>query len=204
VARKTPAQTAMVALPRRQMTLAVLLHRQATTMARKEMMKMNAADVGNKSARAGWPKRLLRSLGAVTGLFAAVGAGATVASAQTPDYRAAAVAPASWQAFAQQLQGRFEQRLAADDRDAASFRDYLAQHQAGASASPLRFVAGIWILPDGKIERLEVDGLDDEQIAIRLRALLSQENVGAPPPDMLQPLRLRLSLRPKEPSAGDK
>jgi hypothetical protein len=162
---------------------------------------MNAA--GNKTARAEWPKRLLRSLGALTGLLA-VGAGATVASAQSNDYRAAAAAPASWQAFAGQLQGRFEQRLAADDKDAASFRNYLAQHQAGPSASPLKFVAAISILPDGKIDRLEVDGLDDEQIAIRLRALLSQENVGAPPPDMLQPLRLRLSLRPKEPSAGDK
>lgn len=45
---------------------------------------------------------------------------------------------------------------------------------------------------------IELDGFDDNQIAVHLLALLRCDNVGAPPPDMLQPSRLRLSLRSKE------
>ncbi len=120
------------------------------------------------------------------------------AVAQDAGYRSAATAPASWQAFAQQLQGRFEQRISADDNDARKFQDYLAKRDTGPNAPPLTFVAQPWILPDGKIARLEFDGLDDKEIAVNLRVLLTRDNVGAPPPDMLQPLRLRLSLRPKQ------
>lgn len=143
-------------------------------------------------------KRVLRSLSAVTGLFAAVGAGTSMAAAQDAGYRSAATAPASWQAFAKQLQGHFEQRLAADDKDARSFQEYVSKREAGSNASPLTFVARTWVLPDGKVERLEFDGLDDKEIAVHLRTLLTRDNVGTPPADMLQPLRLRLSLRPHD------
>jgi hypothetical protein len=158
---------------------------------------MSVGAVANKRHRMVWWKRAVRSLGAMTGLIA-VGAGTSIAAAQDAGYRSAATAPASWQAFAKQLQGRFEQRLAADDADARKFQDYLAKRDAGPNAPPLTFVARTWILPDGKVERLEFDGLDDKEVAVNLRLLLTRDNVGAPPPDMLQPLRLRLSLRPKE------
>ncbi|WP_143199258.1 hypothetical protein [Bradyrhizobium sp. NAS80.1] len=126
------------------------------------------------------------------------------AVAQEADYRSAASAPSSWQSFAGGLQGRLQQRLAGNDADARAFQDYMRKYEPGSSASPMKFVARIWILPDGRIERLEFDGLEDKEIAVHLRALLTRDNVGAPPEDMLQPLRLRLSLRPNERPAGDK
>ncbi len=154
--------------------------------------------VANSGRHMVWWKRAFRSLGAATGLIATVGAGASVAAAQDAGYRSAATAPEAWQAFAKQLQGRLEQRLAADDKDARKLQEHLAKRDAEANAPPLTFVARTWILPDGKIERLEFDGLDDKEIAVNLRVLLASDNVGTPPPDMLQPLRLRLSLRPKQ------
>jgi hypothetical protein len=173
--------------------------------ARKKMTMMDAGAVANSRRRTTWWKRAFRSFGAVTGLFAAVGAGTSITAAQNAGYRSAASAPAAWQAFAKQLQGRFEQRLAGDDSEACTFQDYMAKRKAELNGPPPAFEARTWILPDGKIERIEFDGLDDEQIAVHLRVLLTRDNVGVPPPDMLQPLRLRLSLRPKEqPAAGDK
>ncbi len=127
-----------------------------------------------------------------------------MAAPQDTGYRSAATAPASWQAFARQLQGRFEQRLAADDNDARSFQDDLAKRDAGANAPPLTFVVRAWVLPDGEVERLEFDGLDDKEIAVHLQVLLTRDNVGPPPLDMLQPLRFRLSIRPKEQPVGGK
>jgi len=168
------------------------------------MTTMDALAVANNRHRTVWWKGTFRSLGAVTGLFAAVGAGTSSAAAQGAGYRSAATAPASWQVFAKQLQGRFERRLAADDKDPRSFQDYLAKREAGANAPPLTFVARTWVLPDGKVERIEFDGLDDQEIAVHLRTLLTRDNVGTPPVDMLQPLRLRLSLRPKEQPAEGK
>ena len=162
--------------------------------ARMTIVTMSVGAVANKRHRMTSWKRAFRFLGAVTGLFAA----ATSGVAQDADYRSAATAPASWQAFAKQLQGRFEQRLAADDTDARKFQDYLAKRDAEPNTPPLTFVARTWILPDGKIERLEFDGLDDQEIAVNLRVLLTRDKVGVPPPDMLQPLRLRLSLRPEQ------
>lgn len=159
--------------------------------------------VANNRHRMVWWRRVFRSLGAVTGLFAAA-ATTSVASAQEAGYRSAPAIPASWQTFAKQLQGRFEQRLAADDKDARSLQDYMAKRDAGPNAPPLAFVVRTWVLPDGKVERLEFDGLDDREIAVYLRTLLIRGNVGLPPPDMLQPLRLRLSIRPKPQPAGAK
>jgi hypothetical protein len=142
-----------------------------------------------------WWKRIIRSLGAVTGLFVAAGAGSSAATAQESGYRSASAAPASWQEFSKQLQTRFQQRLGADDEGTRKFWDEVAKHTTDGSAAPLKPKVRVWILPDGKVERLEFDGLDGEVIAVKLRALLMSSDVGAPPPDMLQPLHLRLSLK---------
>lgn len=160
---------------------------------------------GTLYKRAAWWTRAVRSLGTVTGLFASgLSVGIPTVAAQSGDYRSAAAAPAAWQAFAGQLLSQFEQRLGADDKQARKFQDYLAQRDAGPDAPARTVVARTWIMPEGKVERIEFDGLDDSGIAFNLRALLVPENVGAPPPDMLQPLRLRLSLRPKEQAAEGK
>jgi hypothetical protein len=154
--------------------------------------------------RPGSLTRLLRRVGAACGILIGIGYDAPAAHAQTADFRSADTAPASWQDFAKGLQGRFAQRLAADDNDARKLADDLAKRDAGPDAPPLTFVARTWISAAGKVERLEFDGLGDEKIALELRGLLTRDNVGAPPPDMLQPLRLRLSLRPQEQPAGNK
>jgi hypothetical protein len=158
---------------------------------------------GTKPMRVGRLKRLLRSLGAVTGVLA-IGARASAASAQDTGYRSATTAPAAWQAFARELQVHFEQRLAVDDKDVRALRVDLAARSTGADAAPLTFVARAWVQSDGKVERVEFDGLVDTTIAAQLRTLLRSVAVGAPPPDILQPLRLRLSLRPGEQPAQDK
>lgn len=165
---------------------------------------MNAATPATKSAPGGWWRRALRSLGTATGLVAAAGSSTLTASGQDAAYRSAAAAPQSWQVFARQMQGIFEQRLAGDEKETRAFQDYLAKREGVENAPPLTFVARTWILHDGNIERMEFDGLDDKEISLSLRAILMRGNVGAPPADMLQPVRLRLSLRPKDQSERGK
>jgi hypothetical protein len=162
-------------------------------------MKMSDAAVVNSMRRMPRWRRLAWSLGAATGLLWLVpGAWLSSGAAQGSDYRSAAAAPAAWQAFAGQLQSRFQERLAADDAAARSFQDTISKRQA--DNKPLTLIVRSWILPGGKIERVEFDGLNDDSIAVNLRALLINVVVDAPPPDMLQPLRLRFSLRPKDAS----
>ena len=156
-----------------------------------------------EDGRAGRWTRLSRWLGAVTGLLGAgLATGTASVTAQQSDYRAAAAAPAAWQQFAKQLQDRFQQRLAVDDEGTRRFQDDMTKRAAAAKAAPASVIARTWILPDGKIERIEFDGLDST-VAVNLRALLSRGDVGVPPSDMLQPVLLRLSLRPNsQPGQG--
>ncbi len=151
--------------------------------------------VGSSSRPEVWWKRAFQSLGAVTGLFGAISAGTSVAAAQDTNYRSASAAPASWQEFAKQVQTRFQQHLMADDEGARKIRDYFAKRAGEGSVTPRPPIVRVWVLPDGKIERLELDGLGDDSVAVNLRALLARGDVGVPPPDLLQPLHLRLSLQ---------
>jgi hypothetical protein len=135
--------------------------------------------------------------GAVTGLLGAAPRSAAAAPPAMPpsDYRPVEAAPVAWQTFAVQLRSRFQEQLAADDV-AQQLQEALA---ARAKANPAANVLAVqaWILPSGQIERVEFERIDP-LLTARLRVLLSQVNVGAPPPDMLQPVHVRLSLRPKE------
>ncbi len=160
-------------------------------------MKMSVDVVSVNKRRTAWWQRLVWSLGAATGLLSgAAGTGPASAVAQGVDYRSAAAAPAAWREFAMQLQGRFQQRLAADDAGARQFQDFMAKRDG--NAPPVAVVVRTWVLPSGKVEQIEFDGLDDDDVAVNLRALLTAVAAGAPPPDMLQPLRLRLSLQPED------
>jgi hypothetical protein len=167
-------------------------------------MRKSAINSSPNATRARSLAHRLRRTGAACGILIGVGLVAPVALAQNAEFRSADSAPAVWQNFAMGLQNRFNQRLAADDKDVHQFGDELTKRYAGTGAEPRTFVARTWISPGGKIERLEFDGLDDKEVAAKLRALLTRDNVGAPPPDMLQPLRLRLSLQLKAQSASDK
>lgn len=156
---------------------------------------MNADTVPIGASRGRQWRALFGWLGTMGGLLGAGAAASTTpAVAQRGDYRAAASVPAAWQAFAGQLQGRFQQRLAADDDAAQRFRAQLEQRAESGGAAPVAVTLRAWILPDGRIERVEFEALD-QGTALTLRTLLMHGDVGAPPPDMLQPLHLRLTLR---------
>jgi hypothetical protein len=165
---------------------------------------MSGDGVRGGEIRVGWLKRLFWSLGTATGLLTAgLGAQASPTDSQRSDYRSAAAAPAAWQEFAKQLQSRFQQRFAGDDEAARRFRDDVAKLAGGKDAAAPTLIVRTWILPDGKIERVESDGLGPVA-ALSLRGLLAGEGVGPPPSDMLQPLHLRLTLRPDDKSKQEK
>lgn len=158
-------------------------------------MTFEGAKIGGRSGP--WTK-FVCWLGAATGLFSAgLGAVTSSALAQHGDYQSAAAAPAAWQTFAKELQSRFQQRLAAGDDAARQFQSQLEKRAGKADSTSAALTMRAWILPDGKVARMEFDGLGPD-VAVDLRALLSRSDVGAPPPDMLQPLHLRLSLRAKD------
>lgn len=123
--------------------------------------------------------------------------GVPMAAAQPQSDRSADDVPASWRDFALQLQARLQQRLAADDAIAGKVADDMGgRGKDAADASPPTVMIRVWISPSGNIERLVFDDFNGKA-ADALRLVLTSGDVGLPPPDMLQPLRLRLSLRPK-------
>ncbi|MBR0960675.1 hypothetical protein [Bradyrhizobium japonicum] len=152
--------------------------------------------MAGRESRATWWSRIAGSL-ATAGSLLAAGAGvdASPVAAERSDYRPADAAPPAWQAFARQLKERIEQRLAADDERARHFQDYLDSRGSGSDAPPVTFLLRAWISSDGQLHRVELDGLSDPKASVDLRALLTGQNFGVPPPEMLQPLRLRFSLR---------
>jgi hypothetical protein len=163
--------------------------------------EVTGGGAGHREPRVNRWWRIFRSAAASAGLLAAgVGAEAAPAAVDNGSYRSATAAPETWQAFAKQLQGQVEQRLAGDDERARRFQDYLTRRSQQADAPPLTVALRTWVLADGKLDRVEFDGIDDPAAIEDLRALLVDGNVGAPPPEMLQPLHLRLSLRAKDPS----
>ncbi|WKA26120.1 hypothetical protein [Bradyrhizobium roseum] len=153
------------------------------------------AAVGRRSRRAAWWKRVVHSVAGMAGLIAAwAEANASPVAASSGVYRPATAVPQSWQVFARQVQARIEQQLAGDGDRARHVQDYLVRCD-GEAGAPSRFVLRAWIRADGKVNRIEVDGIDDAAAAADLRALLIEGDVGVPPPAMLQPLHLRLSPR---------
>jgi hypothetical protein len=160
------------------------------------MPTMIADPVGGREGRAVWWKRIVSSIVATAGLLAAVtGADASPVTVENGNYRPADAVPASWQAFARQLRERIERRLAGDDERARRFQDYLTSRGAGADAPPVTLVLRAWVSTGGQVQRVELSGINDPDALANLRALLTGDNVGTPPPEMLQPLHMRLSVR---------
>jgi hypothetical protein len=149
--------------------------------------------------RVSWRTRGARGLGAALGaLVVLLGARPTVAKA-APDVDGrmkAALAPAAWQDFAKRLQLRLQERLASDSTPALRFHDAIAKRAPDAGAAPPSIVVRVWVMPDGKVQRIELEGLDDDA-SHDLSTLLIGDGVGSTPLDMPQPLRMRLSLHPK-------
>jgi hypothetical protein len=160
----------------------------------RELPKATAGAGGRRATW--WSRIFFRTGAACAALLAGIGAQASPLAVESGNYRSATAAPKTWQAFARQLQGRVEQRLAGDDERARHFQDYLTRRSEQADAR-LTVVLRTWVLTDGTVDRVEFDGIDDPHAIDDLRAVLIDGNVGAPPPEMLQPLHLRLSLRAK-------
>ena len=119
---------------------------------------------------------------------------APAAVAQTP-MRDPASVPPSWTQFAQLVKYRFEEWLSADDAIAARFRVYLKAHAGASDGPPATLIVQAWVNPDGSVERVSFPAFGDPGATRDLQTILSRGNIGErPPPEMLQPLRLRFGL----------
>ena len=168
-------------------------------------MTMKNGALSNKWGLPAFWKRIFHGIGAATGLLGAgLQAGTSSAATQVSAYSSAEAVPAAWLDYAKGLQSRFQQEVSGDGDAARRIQDFMLKHAGETNAPAPALVVRTWVQADGKIARIEFDGLDDNDVAASLRALLISGDVGVPPTDMLQPLRLRLSLRSKDqPGQGE-
>lgn len=156
------------------------------------------------------PSRLLRpaSIVRILILFAryvgvALGLGAmgvAPAPAQNAGYLPSHAAPESWRRYALLAQRQLRDRLAVEDDTTQDVRKRL--QRAVPSSIQLAIVASLWVAPDGRIDRVEVEGVDEEARRALSRILSDERLAAAPPADMLQPLRLKLSLAVEDDAVG--
>lgn len=131
-------------------------------------------------------------------LLIAAQASATMAGAQTPDFRDPGQVPPAWLQFAKLVRYRFEEWIAGDDAVAARFRVYLKAHAGAADGPPQVLTVRAWLNPNGTVAKVSFPPFGDAGATEDLRAILTRGNIGeAPPPDMLQPISLRFSLNTK-------
>lgn len=157
-------------------------------------------DIEAGKSRSIWRRRAARWLGIAAGTLAvSATTGVMPAPAATEaDSKSTAVVPAIWQDFAKRLQIQIQQRLASDGEAALRFRDTMARLAAAdASSPPPSVIVRVWVVPDGKVEHIEMEGAHGEETARDLSSLLIGSGADRTPEDMPQPLRMRLSLPPK-------
>jgi hypothetical protein len=160
-------------------------------------MKPDSKSVRGMGRVVGW-RRAFPWLRIVLGALAVlVGARVEpVSAASEADKPSTTEVPASWQAFARLLQLRFQEQLSSDNDNAVRLRESMAKlGQAGPAAPTL--IVRAWVLPDGKVARVELEGTPNENALHDLSAALMGDAIGTVPPDMPQPVRLRLSLGAK-------
>jgi hypothetical protein len=127
----------------------------------------------------------------IIGLSALMLAFAGPSRAQSPDV------PETWIAYAQLVGHQFQTWLEANDDNANALHQYLEEHVPDASgdASPPSIGVRAWIDADGRVTRVEFNSLGDADAdAVLHRLLTGHLMTKPPPPDMLQPLRVRLNL----------
>jgi len=139
--------------------------------------------------------RLLSAARACLGVFITTGelvvSGGSIA--QPMNYRALDAAPPAWQECARQLQARL-QTLLVSNEEAIRQVHALLEQRAAANVDPTTIVAKVWVAASGKIDWVKFEGVDDDG-AVALRNVIGRQADGsAPPPDMFQPIHLRLSL----------
>lgn len=145
-------------------------------------------------------KRLAASAAMITTCIGAIFGGQSVGSAQTSaqslNYRAPSSVPPAWNAYAALVQSRFREWLGADDDVAYRFHLFLENSAVSADGPLESLVVKVWVKPDGKVEQVAFSELKDKQADEDLHNILARGDIGEPPPpDMLQPLHLRLALR---------
>lgn len=125
---------------------------------------------------------------------------APVTAVHAEPLRSAAEAPPAWLAFAVRLKAACERALQVDDETGRRLQESLHKLQVATSRDepPMRVAISLWIKRDGTVDRVSFPSLGDPQATSDLRALLSRANAGAPPADLLQPVRLSVSLAPRK------
>ncbi|MCA8320142.1 YbaB/EbfC family DNA-binding protein [Burkholderia cepacia] len=125
--------------------------------------------------------------------------GIAPAVAQTTDV------PQAWMRYGQLAGQQFQTWLEADGAAADRLHRYLEARvlNASAAAPPPAIVVRAWIGPNGAVTRVEFASLGDPDADATLRHLLTAGPLAEPPPpDMLQPLRVRLRLAPNPDAAA--
>jgi hypothetical protein len=125
--------------------------------------------------------------------------GVSVAVAQTSDV------PQAWIRYGQRAGQQFQTWLEADGDAADRLHRHLEARvlNAGADAPPPAIVVRAWIGTNGAVTRVEFASLGDTDADATLRQLLTAGPLAEPPPpDMLQPLRVRLRLAPNPDAAA--
>lgn len=141
--------------------------------------------------RWGWFGMLIVAAGLLGG--SATGWAQTSAGA-----KAAAAIPQPWLAYAQLAGRQFQAWLESDGAQANELHQFLEQrilHPVG-DVPPAAITVRAWFGDDGRVTRVAFDSLGDAKADDDLRALLTAHPMTeAPPPDMPQPLRVRLGLQ---------
>ncbi len=120
-----------------------------------------------------------------------------VAVARARDFRSTNQVPPSWVQFSKLVKYRFEQWVSSDDPIAARFRVYLKAQAGAVDGPPDTLDVRVWVNVDGSVARVTFPAFKDAVATTDLRTILSGGNIGErPPPDMLQPINLRLTLTP--------
>ncbi|AOK19348.1 hypothetical protein WT26_25895 [Burkholderia cepacia] len=136
--------------------------------------------------------------------YRARGWGAALAVAWTlvasaPAHAQTADVPQAWMRYGQLAGQQFQAWLEADGDAADRLHRYLEVRvlNASAAAPPPAIVVRAWIGPNGAVTRVEFASLGDPNADAALRQLLTAGPLAEPPPpDMRQPLRVRLRLTP--------
>lgn len=125
--------------------------------------------------------------------------GIAPAVAQTTDV------PQAWMRYGQLAGQQFQTWLEADGDAADRLHRYLEARvlNESAAAPPPAIVVRAWIGPNGAVTHVEFASLGDPDADATLRQLLTAGPLAEPPPpDMLQPLRVRLRLAPNPDAAA--
>jgi hypothetical protein len=138
-----------------------------------------------------------RALSALLGLFGLAGG---FAEAKPP--AAPTTPPAEWVAYATKATQMLAEQLNGKDDPAPAFRAALDATKPAPDQPVPPLMLKIWIDPAGALSRVDHTPFTDPQADADLSILLIGRQLGPPPRDMLQPIRLSIQLAPA-PDAAD-